>query len=110
MSEKKAAQIEEEEKEQEKMWNFFLEIWDSTPPSERKCYETGRPLVGVPLTVYFHHVLPKHLYPEYKYCKWNVVLLTWLVHDQAEIDIDKTPKVKALYEHLLESHTKIRET
>lgn len=84
------------------MWEFFKEIWDETPYNRRKCYETGVRLKGPPLSTYFHHVLEKedNKYPEYAYCKWNIVLLHPDVHAQVHLNIDKTPKVKALREAL----------
>lgn len=104
MSEEKKASLPQEIADTASMWSFFLTLWYELKPEERVCYETGRQLLGVPLTIYFHHVLPKETYPQYKYCKWNIVLLTWMQHDQAEINIDKTPKVKALRDELLKKH------
>jgi hypothetical protein len=65
------------------------------------CYETGKQLPSPPLTTYFHHVLPKSKYPEFRLCEWNILLLHPEVHDQAERNIDKTPKVKAYRDQLL---------
>jgi hypothetical protein len=54
-----------------------------------------------PRTYYFHHVLEKESYPQYRHCTWNIVLVSWTTHDQVHGDIDKTPKIKALREELL---------
>jgi len=83
------------------MLDMFKEIWDERLHS---CYETGEGLGEEPKTIYFHHVLPKLKYPQYAISKWNIVLLSWLAHDQCEIDLDRSPKVKALYLDLLEKH------
>ena len=85
----------------EEMYHFFLEIWNSTPPYRRKCYETGKSLPHPPLSTYFHHVLPKSKYPEYRLEKWNIVLLDPEIHNQVEINIDKTPRVKELTQRIL---------
>ena len=73
---------------------FYQEIWDET--INKVCYETGQYLGREPLTTMFHHILEKSKYPEYKFCKWNIVLLRPEVHEQVHLNIDKTPKVKAL--------------
>jgi len=79
---------------------FFLEIWNSRP---HVCFETGEYLGNEPLTVYFHHVLEKAIYPEYRYCDWNIVLVTWEVHSKCHSNIDHAPKVKAYRDKLLEN-------
>lgn len=77
--------------------SFYQEIWDER---EHKCFETGKPLGSEPITLYFHHILPKAKYPLYRHMKWNIVLLHPDAHSQVEIFIDKCPRVKALTEHL----------
>lgn len=104
MSEAKKSSLSKEIAEIATMWHHFINKWYSIPEDQRKCYETGKMLHGLPLSVYFHHVLPKEVYPEYKYCEWNIVLLSWQMHDQAEINIDKVPKVKALRDELIRKH------
>lgn len=76
---------------------FYVDIWDER---EHSCFETGKPLTEEPLTLYFHHILPKAKYPQYRYEKWNIVLLHPDAHSQVETFIDKCPRVKALTEHL----------
>lgn len=89
----------------EGMNEFFMQIWNKTPHNKRVCYETGVKLKYPPLTTYFHHVLEKsdHKYKKFAYKEWNIVLLHPDVHTQVHIDIDKTPKVKALREQLLKN-------
>jgi len=77
--------------------DFYMEIWEER---EHKCFETGKPLTGEPLTLYFHHLLGKAKYPQYRHEKWNIVLLHPDAHSQVETFIDKCPRVKALTEHL----------
>ena len=72
---------------------FYSEIWDER---EHVCFETGVYLGSEPYTTMFHHVLPKSKYPQFRHCKWNIVLLHPDVHNQVETFIDKCPKVKEL--------------
>lgn len=88
----------EQKSEKERMWEFFLEIWDER---EHICFESGEPIYGQPLTLYFHHVLEKDLYPEYKFCKWNIVLVTWAVHDNIHRLSDLCPKIKEYQNQLI---------
>ena len=85
---------------------FFSEIWEER---EHVDFETNKPITGEPLTLYFHHVLPKalHRYKKYRYCKWNIVILSWETHTQAEGLLDKLPKVKAYKEYLIKNLDKI---
>lgn len=77
--------------------DFYDSIWMER---EHVCFETGRRLPVVPLTLYFHHILPKAKYPQYRHSKWNIVLLDVDTHSQVEAMLDKCPRVKALTEHL----------
>lgn len=80
---------------------MFENIWRPLNPWQRVCYETGRLLLpdenGNPYTTYFHHVLPKSLYPQFRFSPWNIIILAPDVHSQVETSIDLCPKVKALY-------------
>lgn len=102
-SESRVTKILENRKEQEMMHRFFLDIWNDLRPGQKVCYETGETIYD-PSTIHFHHVLPKHKYPEYKFSKWNIVLLSWRMHDQAEINDSKVPKVRALKDSLIRKH------
>ena len=100
VSKKKTKSLGEKRLQTEQDWLFYLEIWNERP---HVCFETDQPLGDEPLTVFFHHVLEKGLrrYAKYRHCKWNIVLITWQVHDQVGMDIDKCPKIKAYREQLL---------
>lgn len=84
----------------QKDWLFYLGIWEER---EHVCFETGQPILGEPLTVYFHHVLEKGIrrFAKYRHEKWNIVLITWATHDQVGIDIDRCPKIKEYRDKLL---------
>ena len=64
--------------------DFFLSIW-----RERSHFSeiSGTHLGTEPLTVFFHHILPKNKYPEAEYDKENIILVTWQEHDQVELDM-----------------------
>jgi hypothetical protein len=77
-SAKKKEQWAEEKKEKEKMWNFFMEIWKERP---HRSEVSDQWLGNEPLTIFFDHLLEKEKYPEIKYEKWNIALVTWSEHD-----------------------------
>lgn len=64
------------------MRDFFLQIWKK----RLHLSELSRlPLVGEPLSIYFHHILPKEKYPQAAFDEENIILLTWQEHDQVEM-------------------------
>lgn len=65
---------------------------------------TQRYLGSEPLTTFFHHILPKNRFPEYRWCEWNIAVLDPTVHAQVEVDMDRVPEVRKLYEELLRRH------
>ena len=71
---------------------FYQGIWEER---EHIDFETGEFIPGEALNLYFHHVLPKSKYPEYRHEKWNIVLVTWDTHSKAETNLDFVPKIKA---------------
>lgn len=94
LGEKKSLQIKD--------WEFYLEIWDER---EHVCFETDQYLGNEPQTLFFHHVLEKGIrrYKKYRHCKWNIVLISWQVHDQVGMDIDRCPRIKAYHDKLLKA-------
>lgn len=98
ISAKRRKQLKDDKKTQIKDWNFFLEIWEER---DHICFESGAWLIGEPLTLYFHHVLEKELYEEYRYCKWNIVLVTWEIHSKCHNDLDHAPKIRAYRDSLI---------
>jgi hypothetical protein len=91
-------QIQEQKDETEKMWTLFREIWNERP---HKSEVSGEFLGYEPRTIYFHHILPKSKYPEYKYIKENVILLTWEEHSRVENDIYRYEEVNKRRENLI---------
>lgn len=85
---------------QTKDWEFYLEIWDER---DHVCFETDMYLGDEPQTLFFHHVLEKGIrrYKQYRHCKWNIILISWQVHDQVGMDIDRCPRIKAYHDKLI---------
>lgn len=72
------------------MREFFLNIW------KRRLHiseVSGTYLGKEPLTVFFHHILPKEKYPQAKYDEENIILLTLDEHTNVESDIYKYDEV-----------------
>jgi len=72
------------------MWEFFLEIWMKRPHFS---IISGAYLGDEPLSLFFHHVLPKNKYPEAQYDEENIVLLTSDEHVNIESDMYKDGKI-----------------
>lgn len=80
---------------------LWAEIWEER---EHLDFETDKPIYGEPLTLYFHHILGKKKYPQFRYCKWNIVLVSWETHDKAERNLDLVPKIKQYKKELLKKY------
>lgn len=76
---------------------FYAEIWLASP---HVCFECGKKLGKEPLTLFFHHLLAKAHYPEFRHTPENIAILCPDDHQQAEMDLDKVPKVKARREEV----------
>src|SRR5690606_8602994 len=96
-TEKRLKKLEEKKKILEKDREFYLNIWNKR---KHVCYETGKYLGKEPLSVFFHHLLPKEKYTEFRWEEKNLVLLSWEAHNHVETNIDKCPKTKLLYEEV----------
>ena len=79
------------------MRSFFLEIWKKR---QHLSEVSGLPLVGEPLSVYFHHIIPKEKYPEAAFDEENIILLTLNEHDQVEKDMYRYEEVNNRREQL----------
>src|SRR5579862_7870958 len=86
VSEKKKAEMKEERSLYLLDKAFYLEHWNAHP---RKCEECGKHLGNKPLTIFFHHILPKRNYPEFRHEHTNIIVLCPDHHAQAESDISK---------------------
>jgi hypothetical protein len=87
---KKLDKSEEVIRQISEMQEFFLQIW-----RKRLHYsQVSMDYLGKePLSVFFHHILPKEKYPQAMYDEENIILLTLEEHDNVERDIYKYPEV-----------------
>lgn len=91
---KKVSQISE-------MQQFFLKIW------KKKLHysQVSMDYLGKePLTIFFHHILPKEKYPQAMYDEENIVLLTLEEHDNVERDMYKYDVINKMRENLLKKY------
>jgi hypothetical protein len=66
--------------------NLFLQIWKKRP---HKSEISGTYLGKQPLSIYFHHILPKEKYPQASLDEDNIILLSLDEHTNVENDIYK---------------------
>jgi hypothetical protein len=72
------------------MQEFFLKIW------KKKLHysEVSMDYLGKePLTVFFHHILPKEKYPQAAFDEENIILLTLDEHTNVESDMYRYEEV-----------------
>jgi|TARA_R110002126_G_scaffold116164_2_gene255463 hypothetical protein len=86
----KPVKSEEEIRQISEMREFFLQLWKKLP---HYSMVSGKYLGKEPLTVFFHHVLPKEKYPEASLDEQNIILLTLEEHNQVEMDIYRYEEV-----------------
>lgn len=77
-------------KNAENMQEFFLSIWKK---KRHHSEVSGAYLGSEPLTVFFHHILPKEKYPQAREDEENIILLTLEEHDQVEMDMYRYDEV-----------------
>lgn len=70
--------------EQDKV--FYKEVWLA---SKHECQACGAKLPKEPLTLFFHHLLPKAIYPQFRHTFENIMVLCPDCHSQIETDADK---------------------
>jgi len=81
---KKLDKSDEVIRKSSEMKDFFLQIWRKRPHYSEV---SGKWLGSEPLTIFFHHILPKEKYPDASLDEENIVLLTLEEHEQVEMDI-----------------------
>lgn len=77
---------------------MFLEIWSER---EHMCELSHTLLFGDPAFYYFHHILEKRNFELYGLCKWNIIILTWAIHDAYERNPDTYPELFDMRNNLL---------
>jgi len=83
--------------------DFFLEIWHKKPHYSEV---SGTYLGKEPLTVFFHHILPKEKYKHAAFDEDNIILLTLEEHDNVERNMYKYEKINQMREDLLRRYEK----
>ena len=83
------------------MQEFFLRIWKKKLHYSQVSMDY---LGSEPLTIFFHHILPKEKYPQAMYDEENIVLLTLEEHDNVERDMYKYETINKMREKLLEKY------
>jgi hypothetical protein len=81
-----------------KMFEFFIDIWKKRP---HKSEVSGDYLGNEPLSIYFHHILPKNKYPEACFDEENIVILSLLEHEQVESDMYRYEEINNRRKKLL---------
>lgn len=83
------------------MQQFFLQIW-----RKRLHYsQVSMDYLGKePLTIFFHHILPKEKYPQAMFDEENIVLLTLDEHTNVETDMYRYETVNKMRENLLKKY------
>lgn len=90
--------LEEKHRKYSDQATFFLQIW----ANKRHFSEvSGKCLGKQPLTVFFHHILPKEKYPQAALDEENIILLTLEEHDQVEMDMYRYDEINNRREQLL---------
>lgn len=83
----------------EKQWLFFYEIMVERAEIEGVHVSeiSGKRLYGEINSTWFHHILPKSKYPELRYCRENIIMLTSEEHNEVENgkEYEKVEKRKA---------------
>lgn len=76
--------------EKSQMREFFVSIWKKRP---HRSEVSGDNLGREPLSVFFHHILPKEKYPQAAFDEENIILLTLDEHTNVENDMYRYEKV-----------------
>jgi hypothetical protein len=79
------------------MREFFLDIWSKKP---HKSEISGKQLGREPLSIYFHHILPKEKYPQASLDEENIIILTLDEHTNVENDIYRYEEINKRREYL----------
>ena len=92
---------EEVIRETVELHEFFLQIW-----RKRLHYsEVSMDYLGrEPLSIFFHHILPKSKYPQAALDEENIILLTWQEHDQVEMDPTRYEEINKRREQLKQKY------
>ena len=94
----KPVKSDEEIRQISQMREFFLQVWRKRSHHSEV---SGRWLGKEPLTVFFHHILPKEKYPDASLDEQNIILLTLEEHEQVEMDMYRYEEINNIRKLLL---------
>lgn len=83
--------------EKSSMREMFLRVWKQRP---HKSEISGERLGTEPLSIFFHHILPKEKYKDAMLDEENIILLTLDEHTNVENDIYRYEEVNKRREYL----------
>lgn len=98
---KSIEKVETQRKSITEMHKFFLIIWEKRPHISEI---SGDWLGKEASTLFFHHILPKSKYPQFKLSEENIILLTPNEHQNVEQDIYRYEEINRRREELLEKY------
>ena len=98
---KKLDKSEEVIRQISEMQEFFLQIWKRRLHYSQVSMDY---LGSEPLTIFFHHILPKEKYPQAKHDEDNIILLTLEEHDNVERDMYKYEIINIMRQKLLKKY------
>jgi len=98
---------------------FYKKVWDNLSKldegsnyeqSYRSCEECNKKL-GLEINFcFFHHILEKRNYPEYRHKDWNIALLCKQCHNEYETNPDTHPNLVRRRKESIEIVNKINES
>lgn len=92
VSKKRAKQIELDKQTFEQDKIFYKEIWDASP---HRCQCGCNAKLGKePLTTFFHHLLFKAQFPQFRHTHENIMILHPDCHNSYHTNPDTRPEVK----------------
>ena len=85
---------------------FFVQLW-----KKRRHYSevSGKFLGNEPLSVFFHHILPKNKYPDFCLDEENIIFLTLEEHDQVEMDIYRYEEINERRKYLIDKYERAQQ-
>jgi 5-methylcytosine-specific restriction endonuclease McrA len=102
---KQSAKAKEKSKVDAETFNLdkmmYAEIWAASP---HVCQCGCKTKLGKePLTTFFHHVLPKAIYPQFRHMPENIMILAPDCHNAVETSLDSRPVVKKRRQELIKT-------
>lgn len=81
---KKSSTKREDKELSDKQMKLFLEIWNERafPDGSHYCEVSGEKLGYEPLSMYFDHLLEKSKYPQLRFDKRNIILISTDMHSR----------------------------